>query len=137
MFDIYKDKTGAIEEEFIARDFLFDIKANKTVLKDGSPVLVTGILAIKGWIYKTLMTKRGFYTAYSFNHGQDYDELIASPLSYAALKAEARRYTQEAVLVHKCITGVENFEFEIFEDSMKISFIAITTYGVIEMEVGI
>ena len=137
MFDLYKENTGAIEEEFIARDFLFDIKANKTVLKDGSPILVTGIEAIKSWIYKTLMTKRGFYTAYSFNHGQDYDELIGSPLSYEALKEEARRYTKEAVLVHKSILDVQDFKFNIFEDSMKISFTALTTYGAIEMEVGI
>lgn len=75
--------------------------------------------------------------AYTFNYGQDYEDLIGSGLSVAALKSEVKRMTEEALLDNECILKLENFDAVISKDKIQISFIAVTTYGNVTMEVNV
>ena len=135
MFDLYNEYQQ--EKEYIPREFKYDFERKEIVIKNGSPLYVEGLDAIKIWIYKTLLVQRGFYIAYSFNYGQDYEELIGNPLSYEAIKAEAKKMTEEALFRHKSITKITNFDFKINESKFDITFAVSTTYGEINMEVTI
>lgn len=135
MFDLYKDTTEEVKE--IPREYKYDFKKKEIILQHGSPVWVEGVEAIKIWIYKTLLVQRGYYMAYSFEYGQDYEDLIGSGLSAEALKSEAKRMTEEALFDNEDILKIEDFDATINRDAIEISFVAITTYGNIGMEVTI
>lgn len=134
MFDLYKEENTSTTKS-IPREYKYNFNERKIVLVNGSPQWVEGIEAIKIWIYKTLLTQRGYYMAYSFNYGQDYEDLISSTLSREALKSEAKRMTEEALFDNENILKIEEFNATIYGSKIEISFIAITTYGNINMEV--
>lgn len=135
MFDLYKENISTKEE--IPREYKYDFNQRKISLVNSSPQWVEGIEAIKIWIYKTLLTQRGYYMAYSFEYGQDYEDLIGSGLSIAALKSEAKRMTEEALFDNKNIIKLQDFNANISGDKIEISFIAVTRYGSINMEVTV
>ena len=135
MFDLYKETAEEVKE--IPREYKYDFKKKEIILEHGSPTWVEGVEAIKIWIYKTLLTQRGYYMAYSFEYGQDYEDLIGSGLSVAALKSEVKRMTEEALFDNENILKIEDFDATIKADRIEISFVAITTYGNIGMEVTI
>lgn len=135
MFDLYKEEIEEVKE--IPREYKYDFKRKEIVMVNGSPRLVEGVEAIKIWIYKTLLTQRGYYMAYSFDYGQDYEDLIGSGLSIEALKSEAKRMTEEALFDNENILKIEDFDASISGDKIEISFTAITKYGNIGMEVQI
>lgn len=134
MFDLYKEESTATSKS-IPREYKYDFKKHEIVLVNGSPQWVEGLEAIKIWIYKTLLTQRGYFMAYSFNYGQDYEDLIGSDLSMEALKSEAKRMTEEALFDNENILKIEDFNAILSSSKIEISFVAITTYGNITMEV--
>lgn len=134
MFDLYKEESTATSKS-IPREYKYDFKERKIALVNGSPQWVEGLEAIKIWIYKTLLTQRGYFMAYSFNYGQDYEDLIGSDLSMEALKSEAKRMTEEALFDNENILKIEDFNAILSSSKIEISFVAITTYGNITMEV--
>ena len=136
MFDLYKEESTTTSKS-IPREYKYNFNERKIALINGSPQWVEGLEAIKIWIYKTLLTQRGYYMAYTFNYGQDYEDLIGSGLSVAALKSEVKRMTEEALLDNECILKLENFDAVISKDKIQISFIAVTTYGNVTMEVNV
>ena len=136
MFDLYKEESTTTSKS-IPREYKYDFVERKIALVNGSPQWVEGLEAIKIWIYKPLRTQRGYYMAYTFNYGQDYEDLIGSGLSVAALKSEVKRMTEEALLDNECILKLENFDAVISKDKIQISFIAVTTYGNVTMEVNV
>lgn len=133
MFDLYKENTST--KEVVPREYKYDFTERKIALSNGSPEYVEGLEAIKIWIYKTLLTQRGYYMAYSFEYGQDYEDLIGSDFSQEALQSEAKRMTEEALFNNKNILKIEEFDSKIDGDKFEIRFITITTYGKLNMEV--
>lgn len=133
MFDLYKENTST--KEAVQREYKYDFTESKIALCNGSPEYVEGLEAIKIWIYKTLLTQRGYYMAYSFEYGQDYEDLIGSDFSQEALQSEAKRMTEEALFINKNILKIEEFDSKIDGDKFEIRFIVITTYGKLNMEV--
>lgn len=136
MFDLYKEESQ-VTSKSIPREYKYNFNERKIELVNGSPVWVEGLEAIKIWIYKTLLTQRGYFIAYSFNYGQDYEDLIGSGLSIAALKSEAKRMTEEALFDNDNILKIEEFDATINSDNIEINFVAITKYGNINMEVSL
>lgn len=134
MFDLYQDNLETTVQ-VVPREFKYDFKKHEIVLVNGSPQWVEGLEAIKIWMYKTLLTQRGYFMAYSFNYGQDYEDLIGSGLSHEALKSEAKRMTEEALFDNENILKIEEFDATLTGSKIEISFIALTTYGNINMEV--
>lgn len=136
MFDLYKEESTSTTKS-IPREYKYDFTERKIALSNGSPQWVEGIEAIKIWIYKTLLTQRGYFMAYSFNYGQDYEDLIGSGFSAAALTSEAKRMTEEALFDNENIIKIEEFEANIGKDKVELSFVAVTKYGNTTMEVNI
>lgn len=134
MFDLYKEESTSTLKP-LPREYKYDYKKHQIVVVNGNPQWVEGLEAIKVWMYKTLLTQRGYFMAYSFNYGQDYEDLISSTLSREALKSEAKRMTEEALFDNEHILKIENFDAIIYGSKVEISFIALTTYGNINMEV--
>ena len=140
MFDLKTNTTGtsptSSTTSTIPREFDYDFTTGQIILENGSPRIVEGVYAVKIWIYKALSVQRGKYEAYSFNYGQDYEDLIGSGLTLDALKSEARKTTENALYQNPDILKLYNFNFSIESDKIIVSLTAETKYGNITMEVN-
>ena len=97
---------------------------------------VTGLAAVKVWIWKALHTARYRYGAYTWDYGNELEELIGSDVSDELKQSEAIRYVKEALEICPYIERVEqvkvNFEDSTFTMSCKVQ----TKYGEVEIHAG-
>ena len=106
------------------KEYGFDFQKGKLTNK-----VLEGKEALKVWIYKTLLTTRYTYPIYSWDYGQDLDELIGQGYEKGFIESEVERRIKECLLVNDKITGCTNFEISLINDSLKISFTAQTVFG--------
>ena len=133
----YITDRSVAEKQEIPREYAYDFTKQEIIMENGSPKIVEGVHAIKIWIYKCLKVQRGRFPAYSFNYGQDYEDIIGETMTYEVAKAESKRMTEEALKPNKNILSLSNFEYQRVNDTFVLSFIANTLYGTLEMEVNV
>lgn len=115
------------------REYEWNIETHDFILRDGRIHIVEGIPALKIWIYKTLLTQRGRYHAYTWDYGNDLETLIGSALTRSVIVSEAKRITEEALYTNQHIHNLKNFNAWMEDNTMKIEFIAVTDSGDIEV----
>ena len=91
--------------------------------------VLEGKEALKVWIYKELLTQRYVYPIYSWDYGQDFDELIGQGYESDYIKSEVERRVTECLLVNDRITRCHNFQINFINDTLHITFTAETTFG--------
>lgn len=123
----------------IPKEFEYDFETDSIIVRNGHINIVEGLDAIKIWIYKALRTQRLRYDAYTINFGQDFEELVGSDLSSDAVTSEAKRMTEEALLVNKHILSINNFSIGLNSSNniMELNFNAITDLGNISVSSNI
>ena len=97
--------------------------------------ILEGKTALKMWIYKALLTKRYTYPIYSWDYGQDLDELIGQGYENDYIKSEVERRIQECLMINEYIKGCHSFEINLINDSLQISFTVDTTFGEVAINV--
>ena len=118
------------------REYEWSLDTNEFVITNGQVSILEGAPALKIWIYKTLLTQRGRYRAYTWDYGNDLDSLIlAGGTVRDVLVSEARRITEEALLMNEHIRSLKNFTAWLDDSVLHIEFTAVTDSG--EIEVGI
>lgn len=91
--------------------------------------IAEGIDAVKVWVWLALHTPRYRYYIYSWDYGQEYEDLIGKGFSKAYIRSELERMTEECLTVNPYITGIDNFDVS-FKDSMaEINFTLLTDFG--------
>ncbi|MBW9158866.1 DUF2634 domain-containing protein [Clostridium tagluense] len=115
--------------------YAWDYVNNDFLLSDGKNTLVTGAEAVKVWIWKALQTPRYRYLAYSWNYGNELEDLISQGLSNEALKSELERYLKEALLINPYIEGIKDISIIIDGSKVSTDFTVITVYGAVNMSV--
>lgn len=93
---------------------------------------VSGIEAIKVWVWLCLQTQRFRFSIYSWNYGCDFEQYIGVALSDEYLSTDARDEIQDALCVSPYITGIENFRADREGDRLTLSFRVATIYGLTE-----
>lgn len=117
------------------REYEWDIQKHDFVITNGRVNLLEGTPALKIWIYKTLLTQRGRYWAYTWDYGNDLETLItANQYVRDVLVSEARRITEEALLMNEHIYRLNDFRAVLSDSLLHISFTAITDSGEIEVD---
>lgn len=130
-FDLDDDEIEVEQEETKEpKDYEIDFKTGRLTGR-----MVTGLEAIKQWIYIVLATDRYFYTQYSWDHGSELNTLIGKHVSQAYVDSEVRRMVQDALLVNENITGIENMTCKIENDVLTASFTVKTVYGEVNINV--
>lgn len=127
---------GIINEQSelnLYKEVKWDFKEDLPIFKNGETIIVTGKEAVKVWIWNALKTVRKRYKIYTWNYGNDVEELIGSPYSYELKKEEAARYIKECLTINPYITNITNINTDFNEDNLIISFKAETIYGDIHM----
>lgn len=111
------------------KEYAFDFELNEIIISNGREVILEGLEAVKIWAYKALNTPRFRYLAYTWNYGQEFDNLIGSTYSKKVSESEGKRYLEECLLINPYITGVKNVNISSIEDRLNIDFIMVTIYG--------
>jgi hypothetical protein len=92
---------------------------------------ITGIPAIKQWIFIALQVARYRFPQYSWDYGNELQTLVGKQnLKEVSIKAEA--FVKECLFVYPFITAIEDFECEQGHDFIKCYFTVQTTYGTIK-----
>lgn len=91
--------------------------------------------ALRIWIYKTLLTNRYIYPIYSWDYGQDLEELIGQGYETDFIKSEVERRVQECLMMNEYIKGCSNFDISLINDRLQINFTVNTTFGEVAINV--
>ena len=100
-------------------------------LRDGKPYLVSGDEALKLWITKALNpeSRRFFYTAWSWDYGNELETLLGGCVDQGILESQARQSIRDALLVSPYIRSVDGFSFEKRGSAVTVRFTVRTVYG--------
>lgn len=91
--------------------------------------------AIKVWIYFALHTPRYRYLIYSWDYGNELEDLVGQSYPQEFLNTEVQSLVEDCLFVNENITGLSDFEVECINDKLKISFTANTIYGEVDIDV--
>lgn len=129
---IQPEVTGETEDSSdypMYREVKWDFQNNVPVYKNGNPVIVEGLEAIKVWAWKALHTPRFRYEIYSWDYGNELESLIGQSYSQALKESEAARYVRECLLINPYITDVQNITVNQSGDKISITGTLETIYG--------
>ena len=118
-------------------EWAFDFSTGCMAVIDGRTHRVTGLEAVKVWMYKAVCTARGRFKAYSLDFGSELESLIGSSYSLAAARAEAQRMVTEALLVSPYITAVDSVEADLAGGVLSVRCAVATAYGEASLEVAV
>lgn len=108
---------------------LMDFSTGKIVMENGEPVMVEGVEALKVWIEKAIRTARYRWGAYTWNYGNELEDLIGNDLPAATLQSEVERAIKEALAVDPRIYECSNFTIQRTGDILGVEFTVTTTTG--------
>jgi hypothetical protein len=94
---------------------------------------VEGLEAIKVWIWLVLQTPRYRYYVYSWDYGNEFEDLIGQGYTEEYIEAEAQRMTEDCLLVNENIQSISDFSVSMEKDTLTITLTANTIYGDIEI----
>lgn len=96
--------------------------------------IVEGKKAIKVWIWLALQTPRYRYYIYTWDYGNEFEDLIGKGYTEEYIEAEARRMTEDCLLVNENIQSITEFSVNMVGNTLTVSFTANTIYGEIEFK---
>ncbi len=113
------------------KTFDFDFEAGEFVMKNGNPVVLSGIDALKLWIQKCIRTQLNRYSIYKGKqYGANIEDLVIGK-SYGIdfVESELRREIETALLQNEDIQNMSSFSVKRAGSTLNISFTLITVYG--------
>ena len=119
-----------VKNNDIYREYEFDVNTGQLTGK-----ILEDKAALKIWIYKALLTNRYVHPIYSWDYGQDLEELIGQGYETDFIKSEVERRVQECLMINEHIKGCSNFDISFINDQLQISFTVNTTFGEVAINV--
>ena len=107
----------------------------RPVYRNGVPVIVTGLPALRGWIWRALMTVRYDHRIHTNLYGCELTTLAGKPYSAAVKSSEAQRMVADALLCNPYITGIPRCEVRFDETTVHINCAVTTIYGEVAIDV--
>lgn len=113
------------------KTFDFDFKAGEFRMKNGNPVVLTGIDALKLWIQKCIRTQLNRYSIYKGKqYGANIEDLvIGKSYNFDFAESELRREIETALLQNEDIQSMSSFSVKKTGSTLDISLTLITVYG--------
>lgn len=124
------------EDDFpMYREVKWDYEKNAPVYKNGSPVIIEGAEAVKVWAWKALHTVRFRHEIYTWEFGNEAENLVGQPYSEELKQSEAARYVRECLIINQYITDVKNISVSFGNDTLAVTAELITIYGEVDLSV--
>ena len=121
----------------LLEEWAFDFETGRLLVVDGQMRRVTGLDALKVWMYKALCTAKGRFHSYTASFGSDLEKLVGSTYSPAAARAEAQRMVTEALMVSPYISAVVRVEAALEGMQLAVKCSVETVYGSASLEVKV
>lgn len=99
--------------------------------------VVTGIEAIKVWIWCALHTQRFRYAIYSWDYGADMEQYIGQAVTQEFLDTDCHDEVEETLTISHYITGIDDFSAELTGDHLRMAFTVRTIYGDTEVSINV
>lgn len=112
------------------KEYAFNFEDGKLTGK-----VIEGKEALKVWIYKALLTTRYINPIYTWDYGQDLDELIGKGYEKGFIESEIERRIKECLLINDKIKGCSSFKINLLNDNLQVSFTVETIYGEVAINV--
>lgn len=135
---IQPEASGEAEESAqypLYKEVKWDFEKNAPVYKNGEPVVVTGLEAVKTWAWNALNTQRFRYEIHTWDYGNELEALTGQPYSQALKESEAARYVRECLVINPYITNVKNISVDFSGDKLNITATIETIYGEADISV--
>jgi hypothetical protein len=117
----------AVEKHAVPKEYEIDFKSGQLTGR-----IVEGKEAIQVWVWLALQIPRYRHSIYSWDYGNEFEELIGQGYTEEYIEAEAKRMTSDCLLINKNIQSITGFSVSMENSSLTISFTANTIYGSIE-----
>lgn len=91
--------------------------------------VVTGLEAIKTWTYLALSTSRYRHLIYSWDYGNEIEDLIGQSVTKEYLDTEIPRIISDCLTVNPHIKSISGIELVFKNDKLTGSFTINTDYG--------
>lgn len=130
-FEVEDEEDTAVDvEQKTPVEYEIDFKTGQLTGK-----IVSGAEAIRVWIWLALNTIRYRYVIFSWDYGSEIENLIGRSYSEEYLNSEIPELIRDCLLVNKDITDIKDVNITMQADKISGSFIAITNYGEVEVNV--
>lgn len=135
IFPIIQPRTVPAVELPVCRDVLWDEAQNIPVWQNGSPVLCERAAAVKSWALNALQTVRYRHDIYTWDYGNEMEDLIGSAYTDDLKAEEAARYVRECLTTNPYIEAVEDIVVNFADGTLSIFCRMITRYGEVTVNV--
>lgn len=119
----------------LCREVDWDFELNIPIYKNGSPSFITGARAVLVWAWNALHTPRYRYEIYTWNYGNEVEQLIGQPFTDDLKRSEVTRFVRECLLINPYITDVADITVSFANETVKVSCRIITVYGEVNLSV--
>lgn len=82
--------------------------------------IVEGLEAIKIWIWLALQTPRYRYYVYTWDYGNEFEDLIGQGYTEEYIEAETQRMTEDCLSVNENIQGISDFSVSMENDVLTV-----------------
>lgn len=117
------------------REIKWDFENNVPVFKNGSPEEVSGKDAVLVWAWKALQTPRFQKEIYTWNYGNEAENLIGQTFTDELKQAEAVRCVRECLIINPYITDATDILVSFADGTMTVSCTLNTVYGEVKINV--
>lgn len=97
--------------------------------------IVDGIEALKTWVYLTLHTSRYRHIIYSWDYGNELEDLLGQSFTQEYLNTEIPRLLEESLLINPHIKSITDVNVTLNQDKLSGSFKINTDYGEADINV--
>ena len=121
----------------LCREVAWDFARGVPVYAGGRPVEVTGVEAVRVWIWKALKTARFHHDIYTWDYGCEAESLIGKAFTAQVKESEAVRYVREALAPNPYIREVLQAQVSFQGTMLEIACRVSTIYGEAEVAVNV
>lgn len=97
--------------------------------------IVDGLEAIKIWIYNSLRTTRYRFDIFSWDYGNEIEDLIGNSYTQEYIEIEVKRMIEECLSINEYITGIDNFSVSFDTDKLSVFLTVNTLFGEVDINV--
>ena len=128
-FELEENET--LEEDFsVPREYEIDFDTGQLTGR-----IVEGLDAIKAWIWLALHTPRYRFFIYTWDYGNELEDLIGKGYSKEYLDVEIPNMIEDCLLINPNIESISDYNFTLENDKLTGSFTVNTLYGEVNMDV--
>lgn len=137
IFPVVQPEAVSVAKEALplCREIAWNYETGAPVFSGGRPVEVTGVEAVKVWIWKAIKTVRFCHDIYTWDYGCEAVSLIGQAFTAAVKESEAVRYIREALEPNPYITNVRQVDVTFSDTVLSIHCVVSTIYGEVEVNV--